>query len=933
MISTVRAGLLVVAMAATLGLLYPSFEQTLTAQSPVEMPAKQFDMLRNQYQDMTYEELSRRLDLDSKFLEQLPFEPTKSRYFDLIQYRLELTRGERELFSKNGFVTIDQGRQLSFPRAYEQVYTLDLPVFITSDSILHAFHRSYDEILKEFETSYARTTLDEILSECQRSLAKQAAVELPALADSLRDVDLYLGVARKLLVVPPKRSVQFPSPLANSPAKIRDIDVSDFGRFSATGQDSQIDAIIAYIDSLEMQTPDNSGGTKIYGGKRFVDYSQFRVRGHYTETEQLSAFFRCMMWLGRADCGWTICSNEQDSLSQLQSQRELRNAVLLTDLLRDSGGLSRLQQLEQTLEFLVGKSDNFGVAQLSDLLKSAGVRTVSKLNRPDVVQQLQEAIAADPRNTQSIRSQVISSNGQNKPTRPPIIFQLLGQRFAIDSFVTSRVVFDEIVYADQVIPRNETTGLDVMAALGNDEATRLLAPQLEKWKYSANMMACRDVIQNLDSSFWSGSVYHSWIDAIRCLDSRSDGNSQLPSAFQTRAWQRKQLQTQLASWAELRRDNILYAKQSQSMYGCAFPTGYVEPYPEFYANLKRLAENAGKVLGALSQSSTNPNQQAILEQNRERQIKYFEEMTRTMEMLEQIATTEIENKPLSVEQRDFLRGTFDNTKSIRVGSASFPDYSGWYCRLFYARHQDPSEWSPSTSFPVIADVHSDPNAKQVLEAATGHAKLLVIAINGAQGSNTYVGPVSTYYEFWNPAKQRLTDAEWKVRLNSNPPPRPDWVSEFEAKTVPRADTGRRVTVERHLNYYGVQTRSEGSVMVESKYASLETVRQLAKEPSLHALDLSGEMFDDKAVLALSGLPDLRSLDLRESRITDAVGATLKVHSHLQSLNLSGTEVTDAIVPSLKTLDCLIQLDVRNTKISKEAANQLRQHLIDAEVLD
>ncbi len=32
-------------------------------------------------------------------------------------------------------------------------------------------------------------------------------------------------------------------------------------------------------------------------------------------------------------------------------------------------------------------------------------------------------------------------------------------------FVTSRVVFDEIVYKDQVIPRNETTGIDVMAAL------------------------------------------------------------------------------------------------------------------------------------------------------------------------------------------------------------------------------------------------------------------------------------------------------------------------------------------------------------------------------------------------------------------------------------------------------------------------------------
>jgi hypothetical protein len=933
MISTVRAGLLVVAMAITLGFLYSSFEQTLTAQSPVEMPAKQFDMLRNQYQDMTYEELSRRLDLDSKFLEQLPFEPTKSRYFDLIQYRLELTNSERELFSKNGFVTIDQGRELSFPGAYEQVYTLDLPVFITSDSILHAFHRSYDEILKEFESSYARTALGEILTECQSSLAKRVQDAPPELANNFRDVDLYLGVARKLLVVPPKLSVQFPSPLATSATKIRDKDFWGFNRFSSTGQDSQIDAIIANIDSFEMQTPASSGGTKIYGGKRFVDYSQFRVRGHYTETEELSAFFRCMMWLGRADCGWTICSHEQDSLSQLQSLRELRNAVLLTDLLRNSGGLSRLQQLEQTLEFLVGKSDNFGVAQLSDLLKSAGVRTVSKLSRPDVVQQLQEAIAADPRNTQSIRSQVISSNGQYKPTRPPIIFQLLGQRFAIDSFVTSRVVFDEIIYADQAIPRNETTGLDVMAALGNDEATRLLAPQLEKWKYSANLMACRDVIQNLDSRFWSGSVYHSWIDAIRCLESTSDGNAQLPSAFQTRAWQRKQLQTQLASWAELRRDNILYAKQSYGMAGCIFPTGFVEPYPQFYAKLKRLAENAGKVLGALTLSSTNPDQQAILEQNRARQIKYFEEMTRTMEMLEQIATTEIENKPLSVEQRDFLRGTFDNTKSIRVGSASVPDYSGWYCRLFYARHQNPSGWSPSTSFPVIADVHSDPNAQQVLEAATGHAKLLVIAINGAQGSNTYVGPVSTYYELWNPAEQRLTDAEWKVRLKSHVPPRPEWVSEFEAKTVPRADEGRRVTVRRRLDAYYVQTSGAGSGSFETKRVSPELVSELAKEPSLHSIDISGKMFDDKAVLTLSGLPDLRSLDLSGSRITDAVGATLKVHSHLQSLNLSETEVTDAIVPSLKTLDYLIQLDLRNTKISKEAANQLRQHFMDAEVLD
>ena len=54
------------------------------------------------------------------------------------------------------------------------------------------------------------------------------------------------------------------------------------------------------------------------------------------------------------------------------------------------------------------------------------------------------------------------------------------------------------------------------------------------------------------------------------------------------AYQRKQLQTQLASWAELRHDTVLYGKQSYSMgILCEYPEGYVEPYPEFFARIAR----------------------------------------------------------------------------------------------------------------------------------------------------------------------------------------------------------------------------------------------------------------------------------------------------------------------------------------------------------
>ena len=171
--------------------LEPSFAngQTRPVSGLFELLGKQFNTLRAQYQDMTYAELRSRLEPEPNYLEALPFNPTEARYFDLVQHRLELSEQERALFVQNGFVTIDQGRGLSFPAAYQQVYASDLPVFISSDSILHALHRSYDEILKELETSYFRSTLDEILANCQTALAKRAADSLPQLRDNLRDVE------------------------------------------------------------------------------------------------------------------------------------------------------------------------------------------------------------------------------------------------------------------------------------------------------------------------------------------------------------------------------------------------------------------------------------------------------------------------------------------------------------------------------------------------------------------------------------------------------------------------------------------------------------------------------------------------------------------------------------------------------------------------
>lgn len=904
--------------------------QTLPAVSLEQSVGRRYETLRTRYQDMTYRELSSRLGAASNYAEALQFKPTQAKYFELVQSRLTLTDQERALFERNGFVTIDQGRGLSFPAAYQQIYTSDLPVFITSDSILHALHRSYDEILKELETSHFRSELDEILAECKAALAKRNAGALPEISDSIRDIDLFLGVARKLLNTPPK-SMQ--AELTKSISQrffgaASEESVSPSIAYSVTGQDASIDAIIAKIDTMRLESPNGGESTKIYGGERYVDYSQFRPRGHYTESLELASYFRCLMWLGRADCGWVVCPENQTQQSLTQSRRELRNAVLLTELLHESGGTYRLNELDNLIKFLAGRSDNFGVPQLTKLLRTSQIQSVQELINFDVIDRLQQAIAADPTNSQMIRSEVLAPVGGPEPSPLPIRFQLFGQRFAIDSYFLSKVVHDEIVFQREKQMRLRPTGLDVMASLGNDEAIVLLESELDEWKYSANLMACREIAHELDEGFWDESLYHAWVDSLRSLDANMNDEPQAPIAFKTRAWQRKQLQTQLASWAELRRDNILYVKQSYGVVGCAFPCGYVEPYPDFYAKLKRMADNAGQMLAERSPISNDKVKGELLLKNRERQVAFFQEMSRSMLMLEEIAHTELRGEPLENAQQEFLRGTFDDSGELKFGSTRVTDFSGWYSRLYYGRHQDPTGWSPMTSKPVVADVHTSPEFMPVvLEAATGEARLMLIAIEGPKDATVYVGPVSSYYEFRQPAEQRLTDEEWRKRLAADPPPRPDWVAEFEADAVQRPPE-KRVTAFRIENDFVFTVENASSRM----RLSAATLTHMAKEPTLHSLDLSNSEIDDNSLRPLSNLPDLRSLNLSNTKITDACSARLKEHHHLQFLNLSATAITDAVLPSLTDLVYLSILDLRCTQVTDAGVRQLRRQMTETDVL-
>jgi hypothetical protein len=723
--------------------------------------------------DLDYRDLAAKLGLAIKPDKALPFDPTSVRFYGEIAERLKLSPEERKLFRARGVVGVDHEQRYSMGSAYYAIYTRDLPVLVTTDSILHALHRSFDASLKQLEVLVFSEAVARVLAQTAQTLAaeKGAATE-PELRNSFEDVDLYLTVARNLLLgggAPDGEVVDF---------SVANRDKGNDERVPpSVANPTSIRNLLARVKSLEIETPRNGKTTPLYGGKRFLDWSQFRPRGHYTSSTALRRYFRTMMWLGRVDLGWNLRAVDPVSGLRSISTRELRDAALFVMLLDESGRFEELESVSQIIDFMVGRSDNVSIANVRDALAKAGLRKPADLAGDEAMKRLDAALDAVGPRAQQIRGQVLNSDqAAPKPTDLPLAFQVFGQRFGIDSFALSRVVYDGIVYRGEKQKRFMPTGLDAMAALGNDEATRLLASEIDEWHYASNLLAARRVIDAMTPGDWKANAYSQWLSVLRTLD-EAPAEKRFPTVMRREAWRRKQLQTALASWAELRHDTILYAKQSYTAgTACEYPAGFVEPYPEFFARLHELTSTLAARLAA----AQLPADAAVAQSTRTSFVRFFENFSKTVTRLRDLADAELAGRPFTKDEADFLKKTID----IRGGGSGGPRYTGWYPQLILG--------VPDAYEPTVADVHTDPNEGGVLEQGVGDVNFVVVAVDNGPHRMAYVGPIYSYYEFTVPAGKRMTDEEWTALVKARKvPERPAFTRAFQARGVER--TLERVT--------------------------------------------------------------------------------------------------------------------------------------------
>jgi len=261
---------------------------------------------------------------------------------------------------------------------------------------------------------------------------------------------------------------------------------------------------------------------------------------------------------------------------------------------------------------------------------------------------------------------------------------------------------------------------------------------------------------------WTENIYAGWLHTLRfLLEVKGEG---YPAFMRNQAWTDKQLNAALGSWAELRHDTILYAKQSV-VAECGGgpeeeppppPRGYVEPEVLTYWRLKLLAtqlRDGLQVRGLLADESLQES---------------FGELISLLGFLQDVSVKELTNVALTQGELDTIE--YYGDKLARLN-------------LYTRRGVEGDEITSMTDkdMAVVADVHTGVIGGEdfALEEGVGHANELYVIYPMDGRLLLGRGAVFSYHEFTVPVAERLTDEAWQEKLGGGDRPKPPpWTESF-----------------------------------------------------------------------------------------------------------------------------------------------------------
>lgn len=626
------------------------------------------------------------------------------------------TTAQKNLLRQNGFVVVPKALPYyswSYPPGemydiYNYARDKNLPIFVTVDALLHTYHELYDFALRTIETKRFLNDLDRLTttliaaSRTQYNQATDARIKQAALSNVA-----YLSIAAKLL-----------STTATIPADVT---------ATVTAELALINAHAAVSRS------------PVFGYQE--DYTQYVPRGHYTLSPELERYFRAMMWFGRMAFHSEPVAFA--GVTQAMADQETRRALLITQLIYKTSvttetALAVWERIYLPTTFFVGKADDLTIYKYAEL-----ARPIFGAN-----------LAAVPVNNFGNDTSLTAFLNQVAALPPPQIatdawgkgFRFMGQRFIPDSYMFQELVMPKV--GGRTMPR----GLDVMAVLGSQRAYQILDQLYHETtytSYTAQVNKLKAEFTAMDDSVWAQNLYWNWLYCLMpMLVPKGAG---FPTYMQSAAWLDKDLACALGSWAELRHDTLLYAKQNISLGSSvqAYRDAFVEANPWAFA---RMAALTRLMLDGLSR-------QGLLLDDFAGQLTDLEQLLLSLKGL---AEKELANQPFTITEC-FL---------IRMIGKRLVNLTRFNMTYDYDTHRD-------DDMAVIADVGSDFTSGECLEVGVGRPFTLYVVNKTENQLAIALGAAYSYYEFHQPLSSRLTDEDWKQRLSSATPPiLPGWMRSY-----------------------------------------------------------------------------------------------------------------------------------------------------------
>ena len=608
----------------------------------------------------------------------------------------------------DGFAIVEAKHEQLF-HVYEQNDYTCFPNFVTTDLYLQLYHLYVDCLLREIEEQSLASLMTDFTRNMYQTMHQQAASsENEEIARASNYNAVFFCIAYKLLT---GQSIGTAEENALAKPELQNI------------MDSNNDYSTLLDEYRDVTYP----------------YSLYRPRGHYTRTEGLQRYFRGMMWLQSAPFG-------------LDTMDDVKRALVIAAALENDDKAQRsYQRVNQLLTFFMGKSDDISIPQVQAVLKKQGTPLADLLGNSTKMGQVQKELKSMGEKQIRIRPKFSNTS--------PYKVCVMPQRYQPDAEVLQEMVDYDSPQSLRPVPK----GLDVFAAMGVTTAEQILIEEGQKWKDFKPMLGkMKKRMQEID---WKETIITQWMNTLKVMNDKEDAK-QLPYFMLTTEWDKKNLNAALASWAELKHDAILYAKQPMGAEcgGGGLPApvvkGYVEPNIGFWRKAIELLDNT----------------LLLIKQHNMLSDKIEDATTRIREeaqFLLNISEKELAGKTLSDEENDQLKcigATFENI-SLDLVRTKDQFLMGWS-----------DIQGPDRNVALVADVYTanannNPN-KSILFEAVGPADEIYVVVE--VGGCLYLtrGAVLSYREFTQPLdQQRLTDEEWQEKVKKAPRTGvPEWMN-------------------------------------------------------------------------------------------------------------------------------------------------------------